>query len=327
MIKELRKKHQVVCTSRNYREVNKLAKMRKLNLIFVGKHGGGENYHKLNASIQRMNLLLKIIKKQDPDITVSLCSPEAARVSFGLGIKHIAFSDSPHAQAVMKLSIPLVQKLLIPWVIPKEEFTKFGINSKNITQYKAIDAALIAKQKIQNKNKLPFNKKSKKIILIRVGEDQAAYTLKNKSKIIPIIKAIIKEFRNEEIIILGRYPAQIKFLNKTFGKKINILKKVVDGKALLTNVDIFLGSGGTMTAESALLGVPTISYNAVPNFIENYLVKQKLVKRETNPKKIVHAIKLLIKNSNVKNQKRAKKALDSMEDPFNKLVKVMKTMD
>ena len=327
MIKELRKKHQVVCTSRNYREVNKLAKMRKLNLIFVGKHGGGENYHKLNASIQRMNLLSKIIKKQDPDITVSLCSPEAARVSFGLGIKHIAFSDSPHAQAVMKLSIPLVQKLLIPWVIPKEEFTKFGINSKNITQYKAIDAALIAKQKIQNKNKLPFNKKSKKIILIRVGEDQAAYTLKNKSKIIPIIKAIIKEFRNEEIIILGRYPAQIKFLNKTFGKKINILKKVVDGKALLTNVDIFLGSGGTMTAESALLGVPTISYNAVPNFIEDYLVKQKLVKRETNPKKIVHAIKLLIKNSNVKNQKRAKKALDSMEDPFNKLVKVMKTMD
>jgi Uncharacterized protein conserved in archaea len=58
-----------------------------------------------------------------------------------------------------------------------------------------------------------------------------------------------------------------------------------DGKYLLNNTDIFIGSGGTMTAESALMGVPTISYNAVPNIVENFLVKKHLVKRETNPNK------------------------------------------
>ncbi len=46
-----------------------------------------------------------------------------------------------------------------------------------------------------------------------------------------------------------------------------------DGKYLLNNTDMFIGSGGTMTAESALMGVPTISYNAVPNIVENFLVK------------------------------------------------------
>ena len=56
-----------------------------------------------------------------------------------------------------------------------------------------------------------------------------------------------------------------------------------DGKHLLNNTDVFMGSGGTMTAESALMGVPTISYNAVPNNIENFLVRNRLVKRETNP--------------------------------------------
>nr|AIF21721.1 hypothetical protein [uncultured marine thaumarchaeote SAT1000_06_A02] len=40
-----------------------------------------------------------------------------------------------------------------------------------------------------------------------------------------------------------------------------------------------------MTAESALLGIPTISYDAVPNIIEDYLVRKKLVMREINPKK------------------------------------------
>jgi len=59
------------------------------------------------------------------------------------------------------------------------------------------------------------------------------------------------------------------------------------GKILLRNADVFIGSGGTMTAESALSSVPTISYNAVPNIIENYLVRKKLIIRERNPKQIV----------------------------------------
>nr|AIF21719.1 hypothetical protein [uncultured marine thaumarchaeote SAT1000_06_A02] len=37
-----------------------------------------------------------------------------------MGIKHICFSDSPHAENVMRLVVPLVQKLLIPWIIPKK---------------------------------------------------------------------------------------------------------------------------------------------------------------------------------------------------------------
>ena len=324
MISRFQKKHQVLCTSRNYREVKNLAKIRKLNLIFVGKHGGSEKYDKLNASINRINKLAKIIKKNKPDIAVSFCSPEASRVAYGIGIKHISFSDSPHAEAVMRLSIPLVQKLLIPWVIPKKEFEKFGINKKNIIQYKAIDAASIA-LRIPKKNKFSLTSKRKKTILVRVEEDQAAYSSKNTTKTIMIIKSLIKEFNNENILVLGRYGIQIQFLNRTFGKKIKILNKVVDGKALLSKIDVFVGSGGTMTAEAALLGVPTISYNAIPNLIESYLVKKKLVKRQTNTKQIVRTIKKILRSSNIEHKKRAKKALNSMEDPYLKLVKAIRT--
>jgi uncharacterized protein len=323
MIKRLQKVHSIVCTSRKYREVNKLAKLRKLNLIFVGKHGGAEKYNKLIASTNRINHLSKIINNHLPDIAVSFCSPEASRVAYGLGIKHFAFSDSPHAEAVMRLSVPLVQKLLIPWIIPKKEFTIFGIDKNDILQYKGIDAASIAKRSTDSKIKLQFNNK-RKTILIRVEEDQAAYSTKNTKKTIMIIKSIIKEFSNENILVLGRYGSQIQFLNRMFGKKIKILK-VMDGRTLLSNVDIFVGSGGTMTAEAALLGIPTISYNAVPNLIENYLVKSKLVKRETDPKQLVHSIKKYIISSNIDYKKRAKKMLNSMEDPYTKLVKAIRT--
>ena len=125
---------------------------------------------------------------------------------------------------------------------------------------------------------------------------------------------------------MGRYSSQVKHLAQTFGDKIKILDKVVDGKALLNNVDVFIGSGGTMTAESALLGIPTISYNAIPNIIEAYLVRKKLVLRKKNPKQIAISVRKLLDSPNLEIKKRAKKMLDSMEDPFPILVKTMKSI-
>jgi len=325
MIKRMKKSHTILCTSRDYNQVTQLAKIRNLKLIIVGKHGGFKRHSKLNASLHRTKLLSTRIKKFSPDITISFCSPEAARVSYGLNIEHICFSDSPHANAVMRLVIPLVQKLLIPWIIPKKEFVKFGINSKNITHYKAIDASIIAKRKV-SKNSKKLDKESKrKMILVRVEEEYASYSTK-KRPAIPILKEIIKNFCDEEIIVMGRYTSQVKQLEQTFGKKIKVLSKVIDSKTLLENAAVFVGSGGTMTAESALLGIPTISYNAVPNIIESYLVRKKLVIRETNPKHVVISIKKIFESSNLTIKKKSKKMLNSMEDPYPILVKTIKSV-
>ena len=325
MIKRIKKNHTVLCTSRDYQQVTQLAKIRGLKLKIIGKHGGTKRHDKLNASLHRSKSLSLRIKQFSPDITVSFCSPEAARVSYGLGISHICFSDSPHATAVMRLVVPLVQKLLIPWIIPKKEFTKFGIDSKDIVSYRAIDAAIIAKRKISKNNKTVSKKNARKIILVRVEEEYASYSTKRRPAI-PIIKEILKNFSNEEIVVMGRYSSQVKHLEQVFGKKIRVLNKVVDSKKLLENTDVFIGSGGTMTAESALLGIPTISYNGVPNIIEAYLVRKKLVIRKTNPKQIANSIEKILRSSNLGIKKRSKKMMNSMEDPYLTLVKTMKSV-
>jgi len=79
-----------------------------------------------------------------------------------------------------------------------------------------------------------------------------------------------------------------------------------------------------MTAESALMGIPTVSYNAVPNIIENFLLKKHLVKRETNPNRISNHIKRIFKSTNNKNQERAKNIVKLMEDPIQKLINIIK---
>ena len=319
IVKKLRTSHKVLCTSRNYGEVSKLAKIRKINLEFVGKHGKNKS-EKLSASIYRMRKLLPKIERFAPDLTISFCSPEAARIAFGLGVRHIAFCDSPHATAVMKLSVPLVEKMLIPWIIPKNEFVKFGIKKSNIIQYKAIDAAVTIKNIPRVSGKLP-TKKNKKNIVIRVDEEQAAYA--KKSKIFPIIEQIVSDYGQENIVILSRYLTQTKKLKDSFGKKAKIIEMSIDGRTLLQETDVFVGSGGTMTAEAALMGVPTISYNAVPNKIEEYLVRQKLAKRSTNPKDVSATIQKFFDMPQKIFVKKADKVLNLMEDPYKKLVPML----
>ena len=336
MIQRLKKNHTVLCTSRKYNQVTDLAKIRKQKLVIIGKYGGVKKYDKLDASLSRSKLLVRKISKFLPDITLSSCSPEAARVSYGLGIPHICFSDSPHATAVMKLSLPYANKLLIPWIIPKSDFENMGIEPKNIIQYKTIDAAQITKQKVFLTCGTGINSRKWKTILIRTPEDEAAYSSK-QSDVVDIIKKIEKDFLGCHITVLTRYKKQADLLKKKFSKsaqnKFQIVSKVVDGKKMLLNSDVFVGSGGTMTAESALLGVPTISYNAIPNRIEDYLVSKKIVTRCMTPDEIVERISVVFALTSYRDQgfeprrrMQIKKFVNSLEDPYPILLKTIKSI-
>jgi len=299
-------------------------KFGSINPIIIGKHGGKDNTDKLFASLDRTKLLTKKINKSNPDLLISFCSPEASRVAFGLGIPHIAFSDSPHAKAVMKLSLPYATKLLTPWIIQKKDFEEFGINSKNIIRYRSIDAAIIIKNyRKSNKKKLNFSKN----ILIRPEESEAAYITK-KTKTIKIIKKIVEKFPNEQKIVLSRYKEQNNELKRKFGKNISLLSKPVNGKELLSHVDCFIGSGGTMTAEAGLLGIPTISLNTVPNKIEDFLVKKRIIVRSESPDRISKEVYQSLNNLQIikKRKENARKLVASFEDPYQILLRTMRSL-
>ncbi|MBT4325526.1 MAG: DUF354 domain-containing protein [Candidatus Nitrosopelagicus sp.] len=323
-IQKLQKQHKILCTSRKYEQVNGIRKFGSINPIIIGKHGGKNNVNKLLASLDRSKLLTKKIEKNDPDLLISFCSPEASRVAFGLGIPHIAFSDSPHANAVMRLALPYATKLLTPWIIPKKDFEGFGIDYKNIINYRTIDAAVIIKNYKKNKQK---KSNLRKMILIRPEESEAAYITK-KSKTVKIIKKIIEKFPDEQKIVLSRYKEQTIKLKKIFGVSICLLSKPVSGKELLNNVDCFIGSGGTMTAESGLLGIPTVSFNAIPNRIEDFLVKKRIIVRSENPDRISREIYQSLNNPQIikKRKENARKLVMSFEDPYQILLKTIRTL-
>ena len=83
-----------------------------------------------------------------------------------------------------------------------------------------------------------------------------------------------------------------------------------------------------MTAESGLLGIPTISLNSVPNRIEDYLVKKKLIVRAETSEKISKQVFCALNDNNFMKKRKiqAKKIISSFEDPYPILLETIKSI-
>ena len=323
--------HELLCTSRNYREALDLARLKGVELEVVGRHGGAERYEKMRQSANRIFELAYLINKFEPDSAISFSSPEASRVAFGLGVRHIGFNDSPHAEAVAKLTIPLTYHLFTPWVIPISAWVPFGISRRNITSYKALDpVAWLKKEKPRAAQKSLSTLSGRnfdtgrKNVLIRVEEKNASYIadkkLTNSFSMIDAVVEYLEKICN--ILLLCRYDDQIRQYVERYEGKATVIKDVVDGTSLINDSDVFVGAGGTMTAEASLLGKPTVSISPVRFYVEKYLVTSGLVKRASNPTGLVKLIRKMLTDDNYKKnqQKLARGLLNEMENPIDRLL-------
>ncbi len=324
--------HSVFRTTRQYKEVNELLRQKNLTAVSVGKHGGRSLEGKLTASAQRISRLSKMINRLKPDLSVAFASPEAARVAFGLAIPHYTINDSPHATAVARLTIPLSAKLFSPSLISKRVWRKLGARQEMIIQYDALDPigwlrTFIPNPAILSELNLDV---SEPVVVLRLEEAFASYLLgrvpERESVMIPIINEIIDTYETPpQIVVLPRYMEQIRVLRGVFNNRVTVLRNVIDGPSLLFFASVFVGAGGTMTAEAALLGTPTLScFPREPTLVEKYLVKKKLVYRETKPQNVVKRINQILENlENTRKLQRekARKLTSAMEDPIDVIVR------
>ena len=323
LIKELKSHgHDVFVTSRKYREVELMIGRKGFTADFLGAHGGKSLLGKLTSSVERIRILADRIDQQRPDVAVSFSSPEGSRVAFGLGIKNFCVNDSPHAEAVARLTIPLCHRLFTPWVIATKTWTKYGIDAKRITRYKALDPAAWLKRIDLSKPPRPEIKlDNRKVIAVRLEESFAAYLLESatsgRSQEYELLKKLLHEFPDCNIVALGRYAEQIDVLQKKFGDRLVVPTDLVDGISLLRSCDLFIGMGGTMTAEAALLGIPTISYYRGRYDVEKFLLSKGLIVKSDSISGVIGLAKKLLKDDSARRarQEKASKLLAWMEDP------------
>ena len=83
-----------------------------------------------------------------------------------------------------------------------------------------------------------------------------------------------------------------------------------------------------MTAEAGLSGIPTISLNMIPNRVEEYLVKKRIIVRSESPESISKYILQSLNNPQIirKRKVNAKKMIRTFEDPYQILLKTIRTL-
>jgi predicted glycosyltransferase len=269
--------------------------------------------------------LAEFVGDYSPDVAISFSSPEAARVAFGLGIPHYCVSDSPHAEAVCRLTIPLSEKLFTPWVIPSYAWNRYGIRPRDVVRYRALDPIVWISSKNNPKALDELNLDlTKPVVVIRTSEEFAAYlsdrSTARVSTTMDIVANILDLSNGEmQLVVLPRYDEQGEKFRKRFGTRIIVPQHVIDGVSLLRASSVFIGGGGTMSAEAALLGVPVISYYpGDQTFVEKFLVKYGLIERILDPGRIAHRTIGISKSREFRDyyRKKSSKLVQTMDDPI-----------
>jgi predicted glycosyltransferase len=312
---------EVLATSRKYREIEPAAKMCGLDLKFVGERGGKDPSEQLLASTRRESEVIPIVKEFAPDVALSVASAVCARVAFGLSVPHIAVNDSPHSEVAARLSLPLSVILLCPWIIPYDAWTRYGLTRSQVLRYHALDPVAWLRRKPLN-GPVPRLSAGKKTITLRLEESYAPYmTGFNEGWGGFVLSSIGEAFPDHNLVALCRYGNQLEKVREKFGSQYIVPEDFVDGRRLLSSTDLFVGMGGTMSAEAALMGVPTISAFQGSLLTEKYLISVGLLSKASTPSSLLkYARRLLDPSFKAASSRRAKHVISHMEDPVPKIV-------
>lgn len=307
----------LLITARRFREVEQLARLIGLSYTPIGAYGGPSLEEKLRASLARSLRLFKVVKEWRPGLAISFSSPEAARVAYGLGIPHISVNDSPHSEAVARLTIPLSAKLFTPRCIPVEKWLRFGISRGDVVQYDAVDPAAWLKGRAELKAERD------RLVVVRAAETHAYYVSSRERAgiVIDVAERLLNDIPRLKLIVLARYREQLAWLKERFQGRAVIPRRVVDSVEVVSKACLFIGGGGTMTWEAALLGTPTISCTPVEEVdVEDYLASLGLLQRARSVEEVLDIALDVLSNPKqwVREQcRRARQALESMENPVD----------
>ena len=271
MIRELQKNHEVLLTCRPLANTIELLDLSGFFYHVIGKHYGQSSLKKALGFIIRISQLYKFLRKIDIDVAISHSSFYSPVVSKLLGIRCIYLNDNEHAQG-NKISFIFANKVMVPEFLGIEKVIKQGAKKEKIIRYPGVKEGVY----LWSYNPVPGNNggnpKRNKRIFIR-PEPWTAQYYKGKRNVIDELLNSLKD--KYKIILLPRGKVQEEHYRQKKFCDIIIPEKSVSLNEIMSNCNLFIGAGGTMTREAAVLGIPTISiYQDELLDVDNYLIKK-----------------------------------------------------
>lgn len=261
------KGEEIIITSRKLANTIELIEQNGWRHKEIGGHVGKNLIKKIFYFPLRVLSLIKYLRTNKPDIAISHSSFYSPVAAFLLNIPSLYINDNEHAKGNY-LAFLFATLVIFPEALKKLYSSRiYGLLSK-IEFYPGIKEGIYLSQKdIFRKVKSISNGKN---IFIRLEPSTAQYYRGNSSNLDSSIRDLSKKYF---IYLLPRNRDQIQHFEKLNLKNVKILSKSLSLEEIYEKCDIFIGAGGSMTREFAVLGVLTFStYQGELLAVDKYLI-------------------------------------------------------
>lgn len=276
MINDLRKEHEMFLTCRPLANTSELLELYGFSHYVIGKYYGENRIKKILGFFVRIWQLFVFLRKENIDVAISHSSFFSPLVAKLLGIKSIYLNDNEHAEG-NRVSFIFADKIMIPECLDIKKVQRQWARKKKIIKYPGVKEGIYLWYYKPNvfRSFKKDDKEDKKVIFVRPEPWMAYYYRGGKYFIDDLLIELKDIFK---IVLLPRDKAQEKYYKKDKFSGIIIPEKSIGLPDIMENCDLFIGAGGTMTREAAVLGIPTISiYQDELLEVDRYLIEKGLM--------------------------------------------------
>jgi predicted glycosyltransferase len=257
LIRELERDHEVIITSRPLANTVELLDLHGFKHHVVGVHYGGKLGAKILGYPIRVSQLVTFLSKMKIDVAVSQSSFHSPVVARLLGVRCIYMNDNEHALGNVP-SFVCATTILVPEFMDAANLRRQWARESKIRRYPGVKEGIYLWEMaslLENERKR--RDRLRPSVYVR-PEPWTAQYYKGQQNFMDQILLGLKD--HAHVVVLPRGGEQGKHyvqLERSHG--IRVLSSAMDLAQIAPVCDMFIGAGGTMTREMAVLGVPTIS--------------------------------------------------------------------
>lgn len=276
LIRELQSAHDVVLTCRPLADTVGLLEQQGFAYHVVGRHYGRSRARKAVGFLVRAWQLYAFLRGKGIDVAVSHSSFYSPAVASLLGARCIYLNDNEHAFG-NRISFPFADEIMIPEHLGVAKVLRQGARRQRLTPYPGVKEGvyLWACAPPAGGGKPPEPENGRKVVFVRPEPSSAEY-YRGRMNFMDRLLIELKDAAN--VVLLPRGKAQADHYRRSEFRGVTIPAEPVRLTDLARRCDLFIGAGGTMTREAAVLGIPTISvYQGALLDVDRYLIRQGLM--------------------------------------------------
>jgi len=267
-----RDNHEIILTCRDSGNTIDLLKQQGQPFKVIGKKAGKGFIQKSLFFPSRIIRLISYIRKQKPDIAVSQSSFYQPLVARLLWIPCLYTNDNEHAKGNL-FGFLFANRIVLPVALMNGSLLKQIPFKKRVAYYPSVKEAIYLSQHPES---LRINGNLKNRIYFRPEPWSAQYY---KGPVNFFDEILLKLSDKYEVVVLPRDKNQAVHYNQDKFRRITVAKKALDLFTIVSDCLLFIGAGGSMTREMAVMEVPVISiYQSDLLSVDKYLIDRGLMK-------------------------------------------------